>query len=198
MTAAPSRIVIGVTGHRNLETATCLEERIAGILEAITRLAPSRKGTPVAMAALSPLAEGADRLVAKEILKREGTPLDVVLPMDKDDYSADFGVAGSRSEFEELLSRARSVRCLSPSPSRAEAYASAGRYVVDHCDVLIALWDGKPEEGSGGTAEIVRYARTKRCPLFWIDTNGAGRVVYEEGRGWPGKKSGRRCRSRGR
>jgi len=89
--------------------------------------------------------------------------------MDEGSYAADFKAEGSGTEFKGLLSRARSVHCLPDSSSRAEAYARAGRYVVDHCDVLIALWDGKPEDGPGGTAEIVRYAREKGRELAWID-----------------------------
>jgi hypothetical protein len=34
---------------------------------------------------------------------------------------------------------------------REAAYEAAGRYVVDHCDLLIAVWDRKPAQGRGGT-----------------------------------------------
>jgi len=41
--------------------------------------------------------------------------------------------------------------------------------VVDHCDVMIALWDGKPARGKGGTATIVSYAAAVKCPLYRVD-----------------------------
>lgn len=107
----------------------------------------------------------------------------MVLPLDKEDYLRDFELPGSRAEFEKLLSRAQYVKQLSPRDSRSEAYAQVGRYVVDHCDVLIALWDGKPAGGPGGTAEIIHYAREKKCPLFWIHTDGTVPVMEEPGNG---------------
>ena len=48
---------------------------------------------------------------------------------------------------------------LDSSETREKAYERVGRYVVDRCDVLIALWDGERSRGHGGTAEIVDYAR---------------------------------------
>jgi len=47
-----------------------------------------------------------------------------------------------------------------------------GQYVVDHCDVLIAVWDGQPSRGRGGTAEIVQYALEQNRPIIrvWGDS----------------------------
>lgn len=54
---------------------------------------------------------------------------------------------------------------------------------MDNCDVLLALWNGKPAAGQGGTAEIVHYARQKGCPLFWIHTDDPAQATYEPGNG---------------
>jgi alpha-D-ribose 1-methylphosphonate 5-triphosphate synthase subunit PhnL len=43
--------------------------------------------------------------------------------------------------------------------SGPEAYLAASRHLIDHCDLLLAVWDGAPATGSGGTAEAVDYAR---------------------------------------
>ena len=53
-----------------------------------------------------------------------------------------------------------------------------GRYVVDHCDVLIALWDGMPSSGQGGTAEIVSYAKEQCRPVVIFSTE-TGDVAVE-------------------
>ncbi len=176
----PARIVVGVTGHRTLPPDPALARTVDSVLDEIELRATGEGRTPVGLTALSPLAEGADRLVAERILARPAGELNVILPMNEREYAADFETAGSRTEFEDLLSRARSVRRLPASSSRGEAYAQAGRFVVDHCDILIALWDGKPEEGPGGTAEIVRYAREKRRVLAWIDPGDAGPFKIED------------------
>ena len=55
---------------------------------------------------------------------------------------------------------------------RRDAYANAGRYVVDHCDLLIAVWNGEPSRERGGTAEIVQYALKQNRPILrvWGDS----------------------------
>lgn len=40
-----------------------------------------------------------------------------------------------------------------------KAFLAAGRYIVDHCAVLFAVWDGLPAGAMGGTGDIVAYAR---------------------------------------
>ena len=46
--------------------------------------------------------------------------------------------------------------------------SQVGQYVVDHCDVLIAVWDGQPARGRGGTAEIVQYAQEQNRPIIRV------------------------------
>jgi hypothetical protein len=179
----PARVVIGVTGHRKLGGQSRLIEQITETIENIRQIVPSLPKTPLVLTILSSLAEGADRLVVKEALKLPDTALEAVLPMPKDDYVRDFATSKSREEFEGLASRAVSVRVLPSRDDRNEAYEQAGRYIVDQCDVLIALWNGEPAAGRGGTGEIVRYARDTGCPLIWIHTERPGQIKRELGQG---------------
>lgn len=196
----PARIVIGVTGHRKLAAEASLAAAVDAVLDGIERTAAADESGTVRLTVLSPLAEGADRLVARRALAREGAELEAVLPMDEKEYAGDFRGNKSKAEFEKLLARARSVRRLPAAASRDETYAQAGRYVVDHCDVLIALWDGKPEEGRGGTAEVVRYARKRGRRLYIINTRNMVTIHHEAGRGFrrglPGRRQGRVDHSR--
>lgn len=179
----PARIVIGVTGHRKLAGITELTNGIRSAIERIQQMAPSLAKTPIGLTVLTPLAEGADQLVAQEVFRVPGSTLEVVLPMDKDHYLEDFQTEQSKKEFEELLLRATSVRQQPFKGNKAESYEQVGRYIVDQCDALIALWDGKQAEGQGGTADVIGYARENRCPLFWINTEELGKVTFEPGRG---------------
>ncbi len=61
----------------------------------------------------------------------------------------------------------RTIKFVEPSV-REEAYLAAGSYVLEHCDVLVALWDGVRAQGKGGTGEIVDLARQRKLPLAWI------------------------------
>jgi hypothetical protein len=154
---------IGVTGHRFL---TNLERLTTGVEVALNRIQQAFPGE--SWTVISALAEGADRLVAQRVLARPNARLIVSLPLEQSDYMADFESASSREEFMDLLARADEVISLPPVASREQAYAAAGRYVLDHSEVLIAIWDGKPAQGLAGTSEIVAQTRSRRLPLAWI------------------------------
>lgn len=156
-------VAVGVTGHRFLAD---LERLTAGVEVALDRIEQAFPSEPLTV--ISPLAEGADRLVVQRVLARPGAQLVVPLPLPKSDYSADFESTSSREEFMDLLAQADEVVALPPAINRDQAYATAGRYVLGHCDVLIAIWDGKPAQGLAGTSEIVALARAGGLPLAWI------------------------------
>jgi hypothetical protein len=67
-------------------------------------------------------------------------------------------VAG-RENYLRLLTAARSVTTLAYAKPSAHAFDAAGQYIVERCDVLVAVWDGQPALGRGGTADAVAHAR---------------------------------------
>jgi hypothetical protein len=122
---------------------------------------------------LSSLAEGADQLFAAHVIAAGGT-LEVVLPCRG--YAGSLAAEGSRARFEELRGAATSVLTLPyPGPS-AEAYLAAGQTLVDRCDHLFAVWDGRPARGVGGTADVVGYARARGRPVTVLWVAGVVRV----------------------
>jgi len=182
--AIPAQIVIGVTGHRNLDNRSVITRAVSSAIDSIRQMAPPLPSTTRLLVFLSPLAEGADRLAVHEALRVPGTVLKAVLPLRKDDYMQDFTTEESKKEFEELLAQAKSIRILPVTNSRVEAYEQVGRYIVDRCDVLMAIWDGKSSKGHGGTQEIVQYARDINRPLVWIHTENPSRIDIERGDGF--------------
>jgi hypothetical protein len=134
---------------------------------------------------LSPLAEGADRLAAEAALEL-GYTLYVPMPFRRAEYVKDFGPrdggcsAGGPSPsalaFDMLVQRAASVVELDgarddPAHGRhdeARSYEAVGRLVVRNCDLLIAVWDGQPGKGRGGTADTVRFSANFGPPVWWI------------------------------
>jgi hypothetical protein len=167
----PVYVQIGVTGHRSLADEHLIRESVKSVLGKLDKTLSFKPHTFVV---ISPLAEGADRLVAREILDwdtdGEKPILEAVLPLPQEDYLNDFATPMSKVEFKELLTRAKSVIVLDKTASRNAAYEQVGYYVVDTCDLLIAIWDGKRSAGQGGTAEIVEYARNIRRHIFWINS----------------------------
>lgn len=120
------------------------------------------------MTVMSALAEGADRLVVERVLARPEGALIALLPLPQSDYMTDFDSPESRDGFLDFLAQADEVITLPPSATHEDAYAAAGHYVLEHCDVLLAIWDGKGAQGRGGTADIVLEARRRGLPLAWV------------------------------
>jgi hypothetical protein len=102
------------------------------------------------------------------------------MPFARDTYEADFkhseasppAADDDLRQFERLFERAGdNWLALDGDPegkNRAYGYENVGRFVVRHSDVLIAIWDGMPAAGRGGTAEIVYYAAGIGVPVWWI------------------------------
>jgi hypothetical protein len=54
------------------------------------------------------------------------------------------------------------------SGERVAAYERAGMAMLDAVDMLIAVWDGKPSRGRGGTSEIVAAARSRGLDVIVV------------------------------
>ena len=172
-----SRVMqVGVTGHRTLPDPKTTADRLAAGLHNLRRLGAANAEPPASLEILSALAEGADRLVAGVALSQPDTTLVAVLPLPQDDYVQDFPSIDSRREFEVLLARARLVETVPRAPTREAAYELAGHWIVEHSDILVALWDGEPARGQGGTADIVAFAVERARPILWIPVPGAARA----------------------
>ena len=48
------------------------------------------------------------------------------------------------------------------------AYAFAGQVAIQQCDLLVAVWDGAPGAGHGGTPESLKLALAAHTPVLWL------------------------------
>jgi hypothetical protein len=142
-----------------------LRARAGQVLQAVA------KGAGGPGIVLSPLADGADQLVAREAVD-QGYQLIAPLPFGRDEYERDFVEAAQLAAYRELLAKASLMTELdgdrSTDDSAEHAYAAAGRWLVDSSHVLIAIWNGRAARGKGGTAEVVGLARAAGVPVIWI------------------------------
>jgi hypothetical protein len=165
------RLVIGVTGHRLNKMDVhnkALQEQIRQALTGIGESHPDQYFT-----IMSPLAEGADRLVAKMAMEILDARLHVPLPLPYELYLSDFEADNSIEEFQRLLGLSEyyyempmkfgSLMDLASSTaenqSRDKQYALAGAYIVQRSDYLIAIYDGQPSAGVGGTGDVLNWFR---------------------------------------
>lgn len=154
---------IGVTGHRFLADS---EELITSIDHAL-EIIDEHFDPPFIL--LSRLAEGADRMVPYRAFARwQGAKLIVSLPLDVEEYMADFKTLSSKADFVNLMQLADEVLQPPEVNDRDESYQAAGNRVIDLCDVLIAIWDGAEAQGKWMTAELVALARKRKIPLVWV------------------------------
>lgn len=151
---------IGCTGHQTLSPLT--RRRVAAALA--TQIAKVEDD----LVGLCSLAAGADQIFA-HVLLASGGRLHAIIPCQ--DYAGTFGDEATRQEFQRLLSAAHEVTELPFSEPSEEAFMAAGRTVADRCDLLLAVWDGQPAAGLGGTADVVSHAtgRGKPVKIVWPD-----------------------------
>ena len=149
--------VLAASGHCDLvpEHLPRLREEVRKV---IRRIAARLSSTPLLL--LTGLAKGADQLIA-DVAIEEGAYLAAALPLSKDVYRASMDKA-SQEEFDRLLDKA-SIIIHPPllagdeeDTSEASPYSKLGTFLAQHCQALIALWDGSGSYGEGGTFDAVR------------------------------------------
>jgi hypothetical protein len=148
---------IGITGHQRLDDPSAWP----WVAEAIGR---ELDAASPPLIAVTSLAIGADQLLARLVLERGGG-VHAILPFPDIDRSfspEDLAI------YRELISKAK-VEVLQPGGSDEDAYLAAGRRVVDLSALMLAVWNGQPAKGKGGTADVVKYARSRGVPLVLID-----------------------------
>ncbi len=165
MSAADTQLplfhIVGFTGHRQLTDA-------AGIQQAMsTELEKLRESKGVEWVALSSIAEGSDILFARTA-RSLGMGWEAMLPLPAAEFRRDFHEE-IWMQVENLLGEAEQVRIIGERTARDDSYLDCGMETVNGCDLLLAVWDGEPSRGRGGTAEIVAYARELGRPLILID-----------------------------
>lgn len=187
---APLAFRVGVAGHRpdrlqGADMAT-LGQVIRSVLIAVAEEvrdvgqehAPLFAEGPVQLRAVSPLAEGVDRLFADQALDL-GWELCCVMPFPQAEFEQDFAPpaaleSDSLARFRGLLARAEQVAALTRfelDGSRADApgaYWASGTVILNQSDLLIVVWDGDRRAHRGGTEHILDEARRRGVPTIWI------------------------------
>lgn len=160
---------VGLTGHRLDRLSATNLGTIADAIGALFdhMLAGLHEAEAESLTLVSGIAEGADRLAAHAALARP-MRLECALPFATDEYENDFDSSTSRREYRALLDAADAIVEL-PGTRADEvgAYAGLGGYLVQSCQALIAVWNGEPPRGPGGTGDVVEKASAV-MPVLWI------------------------------
>ncbi|WP_028927044.1 hypothetical protein [Pseudonocardia acaciae] len=155
---------VAITGHRELPSATA-ELVDSAIRERLSLRAGGE------LVGLSCLADGADAIFARAVLDAGGA-LVAVVPATR---YRDGLPASHHPMYDALIGSAAEVVRLDHEESTSQAHMDASVYMLGRAHELIAVWDGKPARGYGGTADVVRAARERGVPVTVVWPAGAER-----------------------
>ena len=176
----PIVLNVAVTGHRAAVLTAPLVRTLRPIVyvvfrklrDALLDLQQSREefcsSTPAELRLHTPLATGADQIAAI-CARSSGYFIRALLPFEANEYRQDFADGDELDMFEQALEAADEIVALPGQRSDVEsAYLVVGQSLVETADVLIAIWDGEPGRGPGGTANVVDLALKNATPVIHL------------------------------
>ncbi|MFD8866293.1 hypothetical protein ACFV1F_18295 [Streptomyces sp. NPDC059590] len=151
---------LGITGHRGLRAET---EQL--VREALRE--EVKRHSPEALVGVSCIADGPDAWFAEMVLGAGGK-LEVVVPAEQ--YRDGLPEEHHQS-YDRFLRQAVEVHHAGMVESDSQAHMAGSEILVGVVDELIAVWDGQPARGYGGTADVVAYAQRTgvRTRVIWPD-----------------------------
>jgi hypothetical protein len=93
---------------------------------------------------------------------RLGVPFTLVLPLEVDEFAADW-TADDRQCLQDTLGWATEVRVIGGLAS--SAYTERNRVLATSADLMVAVWTGRAR---GGTAETVTFAQAAGVPIHEV------------------------------
>lgn len=77
--------------------------------------------------------------------------------------------------YDKLMEQAGDVHAAGLKESTSESHQAGSEILVGLSDRLVAVWDGQPARGYGGTADVVAYAERTGVPVTVLWPEGASR-----------------------
>ena len=155
--------IVGASGHQALRPGWVpyIAEGIRAVLREL----------PDPIVGICSLAAGADQLFAGQVLAAHGR-LHAVIPAQ--DYATTMS-GPDLARYHELLSSADEVTVLGFATADETSYSAAGEWIVERAELLLAVWDGLPARGRGGTGDVVAHAHQIGVPVRIVWPPGAQR-----------------------
>lgn len=150
--------ILAATGHRPDKLGGYgpdVFESLVNLATGYFVLAKSAGAAPDGV--ISGMALGWDMAWA-EAAYRSGLPFVAAVPFEGQER---LWPDSSKRQHADLLKRAAQVVVVCPGGYDPQKMQTRNRWMVDHADGLVALWDGS----SGGTANCVKYAQRIGRPV---------------------------------
>jgi len=164
---------VGIVGHRYLGS----QRTIRFVCQACNDILSGIKQHGYIVTAVSALAEGADTFFAEAAVDL-GIPLEIVRPFRS--YILDFSTDSARKRYLSLQKLASLEAVLDFNDRSIEAYEAAMSWIVSNSDLMVAVWDGKPARGPGGTGRAVQRAYELCLPWIHVSTSDFSTIYHVE------------------
>ncbi|WP_395746493.1 hypothetical protein [Prosthecobacter sp.] len=176
-----TRHLVGFCGHRSRFSETAVRTALMAALTGLRELS-AQAGGEIELYASA--AEGSD-LVCLEVARELEISVHLLLPLVKEEFEKDFSSpaawARARAQMDLAARPGRdSLRTVAGEPTRPECYFNQGIVMLEAVDVLIAVWDGEPPRGPGGTAQMVAQARAMGIPVLHIQPQDGASAKDED------------------
>ncbi len=197
MTTSPRPAIafqIGLTGHRDLSGVDIDALRatasrfLTGVADAVADIHRSDQisaskvyiAEPPRLRCISGLAVGADSVLSEAALA-EGWSVVAALAFPRAEFERDLKASAELDAFRKLLAQASAVCELDGDrESGPQPYVEVGEYLVEHSDLILAIWDGKPAQGAGGTGDVVRRALECGRPVAVISLDAPEKIALHD------------------
>lgn len=156
---------IAITGHRPNKLDDDYDLKSDLILEIKSELNKIvEKYRSKNLTLISGMALGIDTLWAKIAIENE-LPLIAAIPCLYQDQTWPFS---SKERYRHILANPLvTSHYVTNDPYNNYCMQLRNKWMVDNCDLLIAVWD----ETSGGTANCVKYAKSVKKQIIYINPN---------------------------
>ncbi|MGW2721621.1 hypothetical protein [Streptomyces sp. NPDC001492] len=158
---------LAVTGHMDLT-----EDSVPLVRNAL-REALKPYAAEGSLVGVSCIAKGSDSIFAEVVLDLGGS-LVAVIPSK--DYRQNKVKPDHAATFDRPIDAADKVLVLDNETANRAAYEDANRTMLQHAERLVAVWNGEPPSGKGGTADTVLEARDAGLPVDVVWPQGAART----------------------
>ena len=139
---------IAVTGHR--------PKRLKGQQKEVKKWLSEQLDKYECTEAISGMAQGADQIFAQAAVEKN-IPLICCYPYRKNFF---------HQEEQKILNKAKNIKFISEVYTGNRAYWFRDKYMVDNCDLLLAVWDGIK---AGGTWLTINYAQKIGKPVIFYN-----------------------------
>lgn len=167
-------MAIAFTGHRpekigGYDPTSPMRQRVydtlQNLIKAAIESAPASAGW-TRLNFISGMAQGVDQIAAELVLqeKQADPRIHLIAAVPCRDQER-LWPSETQQRYRELLQQCDNVVMVTNAPYTFECMHIRNRWMVDHADFMIAVWDGVQQRG---TAHCVAYALSKNVPvLHW-------------------------------